>query len=160
MKYVLYTGNSTDYQRLDLLLDAFNYLDKDIHIVFAGDILEKYKIKNNRIHYLGYVKGKELISLMKNAKVLISTRMTEGFPPMKILFYLLTNVPIVATDISCHSSILKRNKDAILCGDNPKDIAKGIMKAINGNLNKENKWEEELSPKLLSERLMQIYQKL
>lgn len=154
--YVLYTGNSADYQRIDLIIDSLAFLPDNFHIVLAGEISKKYYVDDRRIHYTGYVKGRELVGLLQNAKVLISTRMTKGFPPMKIMFYLLTNVPIVATDISCHSMILKDNEDAILCKPQPKEIAAAIMKASGSRINRKDKWRDELDPRIRDQKFKEI----
>jgi glycosyltransferase involved in cell wall biosynthesis len=156
MDYVLYTGNSAPYQRLDLILDSLPHLKKNVHLVFTGEISKEYRREHDRIHYTGALTGRELVGLIKNARVLISTRMADGFPPMKILYYLLAKVPIVATDSTCHSSILTE-KDAILCKPTPQDVALAIEKAIGSNINKGDEWKETLSPLALRKTMQNVY---
>lgn len=106
--YLLYTGNYAEYQGVELLLAAFDRLETDgeLKLVLTGDDTEAPETTNPDVVYTGFVDEKRLADLLFGADVLVSPRQTDGFPPMKMLYYLRTSVPMVVTDRSCHQSVL------------------------------------------------------
>lgn len=131
-RYVLYTGNYAPYQGVQLLLTAFEELefDKPVRLVMTGDPPAKYVVDDPDIVYTGFVDDVRLAELLAGADVLVSPRQTDGFPPMKALYYRRTSAPIVATDRTCHTSILSEVDGVSFVEESPAAFAREIETAL------------------------------
>ena len=106
-KTVLYTGTLHRKFGILHLIDAFRRItDSDIHLVICGigdseaEICEACK-QDSRIEYKGQLKYNEVLSLQKQAAVLVNPRLNnEEFTkysfPSKTMEYLASGVPVVA----------------------------------------------------------------
>jgi glycosyltransferase involved in cell wall biosynthesis len=130
--YVLYTGNYAEYQGVDLLLEAFDRLDTggDVKLVLTGDDTEAPETTNPDVVYTGFVDEARLADLLFGADVLVSPRQTDGFPPMKILYYLRTDVPMVVTDRTCHTSVLGDVDGVTFADETPEAFADALRGAL------------------------------
>lgn len=82
VRYILYIGRLNKTKGIDLLIKVFSEIeDNDLKLLIAGGF-NKYKIKldklirifdrNNKIEFLGTVKGQQKLDLIKNAWVMVS----------------------------------------------------------------------------------------
>lgn len=129
--YVLYTGNYADYQGVELLLRSFELLERECSLVLTGDPPAEYVVDDHSVVYTGYVDESTLARYLQNADVLVSPRRTDGFPPMKVLYYLRCRAPIVATDLRCHRSILEEVAGTIFCDESAEGMADGLREALD-----------------------------
>ncbi len=67
--YYLFVGRLVPYRRLDILIEAFNKLDKPLYIAGSGRDRERLeKLANSNIHFLGFVPDSELPTLVARCK--------------------------------------------------------------------------------------------
>lgn len=139
-QYIVYTGNFAQYQRADLLLESMARLlhdGTDVHLIAAGGGFEAVQPLvrtlgiEDRVIFTGNLTPLEVGQLLSHAAVAVSPRMTEDYPPMKVIGYLAAGVPIVATDWSCHNSILRNGETALLCPPTPEGMAEAIRTILN-----------------------------
>ncbi len=70
--YYLFVGRLVPYRRLDLLIEAFNQLNKPLFIAGSGrDRARLEGLANNNITFLGYVPDEDLPALMARCKAFI-----------------------------------------------------------------------------------------
>lgn len=138
-QYIVYTGNFANYQRADLLLESVAKLKEqeiDFHLIAAGGGFEEVQplVKDldieDRVIFTGNLTPLEVGQLLSHAAVAVSPRMTDDYPPMKVIGYLAAGVPIVATDWSCHNSILSNGETAVLCAPTPDGMAEAIRTVL------------------------------
>ncbi len=140
-KVILYTGNLSRYQGLDMLIDALKLLlktENDVKLVIMGSRPEKNKRElEERITREGLsdniclneVLGDDKAAFMTNADVLVSPRLQGNVGPLKIISYLWSGTPIVATDIQSSRQAVDE-KTAYLSNTTPEDLAEKIMLAL------------------------------
>lgn len=134
---ILYTGNlGLRYGIVDLL-KAFSLIeDSDYQLWFRGngeceaEILQ-YMQNDKRIKLLEKVSRKELLSLEKQAKVLInpvkpSEPFTSYFFPSKTLEYMASGTPTIMYKLSCLPPGYE-NHLYFIDGETPQDIARTIV---------------------------------
>lgn len=135
--YILYTGNYAPYQGVELLLEAFERLLSDgqfaptPQLVLTGEPDDDAVVDHEAIHYVGFVSEQRLATLHQHASVLVSPRLTDGFPPMKILYYLLTDNPIVVTNKSCHTSVLGGHDGVVFADPTPATFADALVEGLS-----------------------------
>jgi glycosyltransferase involved in cell wall biosynthesis len=71
--YYLVVSAFVPYKRIDLVIDAFNGMERDLKIVGDGPLAGKYRrmAANPRISFLGAVESRELRSLYAGARALV-----------------------------------------------------------------------------------------
>ena len=141
-KVILYTGNLSKYQGLNMLIDALKLLLKkrnDIILVIMGSRPEKNKkelqeriLREELVDHilLNEVFGHDKAAFMANSDVLVSPRLKGTYGPLKIVSYLWSGKPIVATDTPSSRQIIDE-KTAYMSNTNPEDLAKKIMMALS-----------------------------
>ncbi len=135
--YILYTGNYAPYQGIDLLIDAFQHLDNgSVRLVMTGNAPEEYVVEDPNVLYTGFVGEPRLADLLYGADVLVSPRQTDGFPPMKMLYYVRTDAPIVATDRMCHRSVLDDVDGVTFAEETPSEFATALEDALSQRPNR------------------------
>lgn len=100
---VVYTGIISKKYSLDILIDAFQYLDDnfELHLYGIGDLVNE--IRNNvfpNIKYFGYLESDKITEIQRNASILINPRQnneiyTRYSFPSKTLEYLSTGNPVI-----------------------------------------------------------------
>lgn len=135
--YVLYTGNYAPYQGVDLLLAAFERLVDELpadadppQLVLTGDAPAEIVVDRADVHFVGFVEEPRLAALLEHAAALASPRLTEGFPPMKINTYRLTDNPLVVTNRGCHTSVLADEDGVYFAEPTPTDLARAMREAM------------------------------
>lgn len=113
----LYVGNLEHYQGIDLLLESFARLERDIpwHLAVIGGVerdVELYRRKTeelglqDRVTFMGPRPLEHLQAYLAQADVLLSPRIKGGNTPLKIYSYMLAGKAIAATDIPSHTQVL------------------------------------------------------
>jgi len=134
-EYLLYIGSSNKRKNLKNLLSAFSQVDiNNLGLKLVGvnieDIDEKYSNFKN-IECLGYVNNKDLIYYYRNAMVLISPSLYEGFG-IPLIEAMVNDCPLLISDIEVYKEV---------CGDGAiyfdpydiKDIRKNIEYFYNNH---------------------------
>ena len=134
---VLYMGNFSSYQGVDLLLDAFARVaskhscarllllggtDRDVAAMKA--LADRLGI-GQRTLFAGHVPPDETPPYFALADVLVSPRRTGTNTPMKIYTYMAAKRPIVATDLPTHTQVLDE-RSAVLVAPAAEVMARGI----------------------------------
>jgi glycosyltransferase involved in cell wall biosynthesis len=140
-KLLLYTGGIGAHGGLDMLLDAFNLLNRDdveLWICGKGDNKKlKDAVKNTKINYLGVVSEEELINISNLAYAFINPRPSNfgnnyyNFPS-KILEYLAYQKIIISTRTAGISPEYE-NALVFIDKENPEELAKMINTVLDYN---------------------------
>lgn len=121
-KLLVYVGNGASYQRVDLIIEMMSQLSAPpsrVTLCLVGPDLESYKesarkIPGADIRFLGPRSGEKLAELLASADVALSPRITENYPPMKVISYFKAGVPVIATDCSAHRTMVKHEVNGLL----------------------------------------------
>jgi len=113
-KYVFTLGRFVEEKGFDLLIRAFNDLDKnDFRLVIAGDAdheipysrnLKKFA-KLNNVVLTGFVRGEELQQLFANAALFVLPSFHEGLP-ISLLEAMSYRLPVLVSDIPANKQVL------------------------------------------------------
>lgn len=133
--YILFVGGRVSYKNFNRLVEAFSFIDKNVHLVCTGksftpeelSLISKYKLQN-RIHNR-FVSDDELNNLYCNALAFIYPSLCEGFG-LPILEAFRCGCPCVISDIQCFHEVAD---GAAIYFDplNVEDIANSIMSLIS-----------------------------
>jgi glycosyltransferase involved in cell wall biosynthesis len=138
---IVYAGNFSAYQGLDLLIEAAVILKSeipDIAIILVGGskfdirplahLIEKNKL-NGTVQLHPRVFRPEVADYLAIADVLVLPRQYGLNAPLKLFEYMTSNKPIVATDIPAHTSLLN-NQSALLVKPEAEALAKGLVRVL------------------------------
>lgn len=172
---LLYVGNLEPYQGIDLLIEGFRLAAAEygaISLVIAGgrrEHIESYeKICEqldiaSRVHFTGPRPLHELKSLLEQADVLVSPRISGNNTPMKLYSYLHAGRPILATNLETHTQVLDSG-NSLLADPAPSAFASGIVRLANDGPLRERlatsarrAAEENYTLPIFRERLLAIY---
>ena len=89
VSYILYLGRISWKKRIDLLLMAMPYINKQFELVIAGNdeegellkltnVLKELQIEN-RVHFVGFIEGLKKVELIKNSSLLVLPSENENF---------------------------------------------------------------------------------
>lgn len=107
-KIVLYTGAVSHGYGIDILLDAFTFIDDENYELWiagignAVDLVINAAKDNSRIKYLGYINDKAKLSLLQQKATMLmcmippENKATQYCFPSKILEYMLSGNPTLA----------------------------------------------------------------
>ncbi len=115
-KLFIYTGNLYWYQGVEYVLQVLSRIKyKNYKFVIIGGnkddierfkkLINKYELKEN-VFFLGTKPLKYLLYYLVQADYLVAPRISSGATPMKIMYYKLTGIPVIASSISSHVEIL------------------------------------------------------
>lgn len=132
----LYVGNLEPYQGIDLLLEGMALLDPDDRVelaVIGGNPVDvaNYQAKATqlglagRTRFLGPKPLADLPHYLVQGDILVSPRLKGNNTPMKVYSYMLSEKPILATDIASHTQVLD-SSCAMLVDRRPNAMADGI----------------------------------
>ena len=140
---ILYIGHSGPYKDIDLLLGAFNILEKKnrrLKLIFAGaahpnypNFLDKYKKINSyeNILFTGYVPEDQLQTLFeKSNAVILPYRMCTGTSGIAHLASSY-GTPIVATDLPEFRELAKEGCGLLISAHRPQALADKIEEIID-----------------------------
>jgi glycosyltransferase involved in cell wall biosynthesis len=138
---VLYSGTFTEYQGIDLFLEAAALLDANAlnpHFVLVGcepGEAEAVRTMARTLEIEGKIRivdrqpRSKIHAYFSMADVLVSPRISGDNVPLKIFDYLAADRPIVATDIPTHRTLLDERM-AVLAAPNPVDLSDGIARVL------------------------------
>ena len=139
---ILYAGSFARYQGLDLLIGAMRLVLAErpwIVLVLVGgsdrEISELRRMAraagvHDNVHFVGKRPPEEIPHFLAAADVLVSPRSRGMNPPAKIVTYMRSGRPIVATDIPAHTAVL-RPDTGFLTEATPEGLAEGIVRALS-----------------------------
>ena len=134
-KILLYTGNLVDWKGVETLAAAAHYLAEDVLIVYVGRVTATMKETllqlgvPERMMFVSeqpyeiiplYQKAADALLLPTSAKTERARLFTS---PIKLFEYLLSGVPIVATDIPSTRAILSDDTAWFAAPDDPQSLA-------------------------------------
>jgi glycosyltransferase involved in cell wall biosynthesis len=131
---VVYTGNFSRYQGLDLLVDAFVIASRrnprlTLACVGAADESDAAQLRDRlpedvrpRAHMRTRVPRPEVPDYLAMADTLVSLRPEGDNAPLKLFEYMASGRPIVATRGAAHEPLLNSER-AFLCDARADDIA-------------------------------------
>jgi len=133
-KFFLFLGRGEVNKRIDLLINAFDNIETDYHLILTIDkdeILPKLKIvieKNKRIHLLGRIPENEKQNLLATAEALILPTDYEAFGivSLEASFY---KKPLLLSELSVFKCILP-NEGVIYFKNNIEDLMEAIKKFL------------------------------
>src|SRR3569833_2545176 len=140
-KLVVYTGSFVALQALDLLIDAIPLvLERVPNTTFllvggTAEEIEALKSQARRLGVLGHVifelslPQSAIPAYLAAADVLVSPRVLGINAPGKLLNYLASGRPVVATDTLVHNQLLTHNS-AILTPPTASGLASGLITAL------------------------------
>lgn len=138
---ILYVGNLAPYQGIDLLVEGFAHAASripDAQLVIVGgdpERIQDYGQRaaklglDERIHFVGRRPLSMLGTLLPQADVLVSPRISGGNTPMKIYSYLDSGRPILATRLPTHTEVLDE-ATAYLVDPEPEALARGLVELL------------------------------
>lgn len=141
----VYTGHLYAWKGIDTMLDAAQFLPRDVMIYCVGGIdddiskFQNFKIKNGRknIIFAGrkphtemphWLCAADVLLLPNSGKEAISRLYTS---PMKMFEYMAAGKPIVASRLQSITEILSEANAELVEADNPRSLAEGIMRLKN-----------------------------
>ena len=145
-KLVLYTGHLYKWKGVETLALASKFLG-GVEIVIVGGIkwyltnFKNFVKKNNlkNILILGYQDYSKIPYYLKAADCLVLTGTKKSktskdyTSPMKMFEYMVSERPIVASDLPSFREVLNQDNSILIEPDNPRALAEGIKKVLNNS---------------------------
>ena len=138
---VVYAGNFSSYQGLDLLIEAAAIIRlemPDILFMLIGGsefdtkpishLVEKHNLDGN-IQLHPRIPRSEVVNYLSIADALVLPRRHGHNTPLKLFEYMTSNKPIVATEIPAHTALLN-SQSAVLVKPTAEALARGLIRVI------------------------------
>lgn len=175
---VMYVGNLERYQGVGLLLESFAIAaaqSPDAVLVIVGGspphirshqaMAERLGIAD-RVVFTGPLPVEALASVLAEADILVSPRLTGNNTPMKIYSYLHSGRPVIATRLYTHTQVLDEEV-ACLVEPEPEAMARGLVELIGSASTRQTLGERgrayvnaHFSPEAFERRLRRFYEPL
>ena len=164
-----------DLKQIDKLIEIFNKLDEQYHfrLLIAGNGSPEYEkylfriaeklINKNKLEFLGYVKGNDLLKLYQASDLFISSSTKEG-GPVSVMNAVACEVPVLCTRVGGVDDIMAEYNAGILV--NPFDYKQWEKELIAVMEGKEVKiLDREIARQYfhwpnIARRFVDIYRKL
>ena len=140
-KYLLYVGDLTSEHQPDLLLKAFERIEKGWKLIIAGNIdtsvqyaIELLAIAMSRqdIIFTNKITGQHLAEIVKNAGLLVvPSGSIELRLPSTMLEAMREGVPVVANDTKIHRELLGKNRGLLFQSGELDSLTTKIQYALN-----------------------------
>ncbi len=132
---IIFVGRLSIEKGVDLLVEAFNKINKNFHLIIIGDGPEKKnlqkKCSNDNVHFLGYLPHKETLEYLKGSDILVQPSRKEGISTT-ILEAMSCKIPIIATKVGGNVELIVNEKTGLLIdSENPKQIVSSITRLMN-----------------------------
>ena len=140
-KMILYTGSFVALQSLDLLIksipEVIKKVPESVFVLVGGNKEEivRLQLLSDKLEVSEYLMllparpQAEMPDFIAACDVLVSPRIKGINPPGKLLSYLNSGKPVVATDCYVHNQLID-SSFAILAEPSPEKLAEGIIKAL------------------------------
>jgi len=147
--YILFVGRLARVKNIDLLIQAMEFIDENVHLVIVGDDGlkakgERRKAKNplpfafcpspnNRIHFLGEISN--VLPIIKNAKTVAIPSFSETLSMVAIEAAALGKTVVHTPNSGCMEIF---GTDGSYCSrtfDDPKAFAESLKKALENPIN-------------------------
>ena len=140
-KIALYTGHLFKWKGVDTLAQASQFLPKNLEVYFIGGTkrdVKKFKLKNSKldVKILGHRPHSEIPFWLKSADVLVLPNTAKEdiskywTSPMKMLEYMASKRPIIASDLPSIREVLNENNSVLVQPDSPETLAQGIQEVL------------------------------
>ncbi|MBC8440366.1 MAG: glycosyltransferase [Deltaproteobacteria bacterium] len=172
--YLIYIGRLSGEKGITTLIQAFGKVDEhNIKLKIVGDgpereCLEDMSKKDNRIQFTGYLSGKELSDVTRNARAIVVPSEWYENAPISILEAFAYGKPVVGARIGGIPEMINEGKDGILFeSGNVDDLAEKITVFLSYSNSRivemgkaaREKAEENYNPVMHYEKLIDVYQK-
>lgn len=139
---ILYAGSFARYQGLDLLIGAMKRVVAErpwmVLVLVGGSDSEIENVRrmaraagvHDNVHFVGKRPPEEMQHFLAAADVLVSPRSRGINPPAKVVTYMRSGKPIVATDIPAHTAVLRPDM-GFLTEATASGLAQGILEALS-----------------------------
>lgn len=136
---LLFLGGFENHKGIETVLEAADYLEKDIEILVAGrmekkeeiELEERLKEKHN-MKYLGLLSENAVIDELRKSHALICASICPETFPTVILHAFNVGVPVVASDCGgCIDLVQDKHVGYLFETGNGKDLAEKIVKLKN-----------------------------
>lgn len=131
-KQVVYVGRLSPEKGFDVLLEAANRIDEDIHLVIVGSGVRELEERAlalaqrlSNFHFLGYKPREETLRIIKGSDLLILPSRIEGLPTV-LLEAMAMKVPIIASRIPGVLDALDESCAVLIEPENPNKLAEAI----------------------------------
>ncbi len=133
-RYILFFGQIKSAKRLDVLIEAMQFIDKDVELIIAGrpwkDDFSKYdkQIKTlkleNKIHkFIRFITDEEREYFMKACDIMVLPY-EEVYQSAALLMAMSYGLAIIASDIPSFKEVIRHNDNGILFESlNSKDLS-------------------------------------
>jgi glycosyltransferase involved in cell wall biosynthesis len=138
---IVYAGNFSAYQGLDLLIEAAAIIRSEIpDIVFIlvggsefdikqiAHLIQNHKL-DGTVQLHSRIHRSNVADYLAVADALVLPRRYGMNTPLKLFEYMTSNKPIVATDIPAHTALLNK-QSALLVKPEAEALAKGLVRVI------------------------------
>jgi glycosyltransferase involved in cell wall biosynthesis len=168
--FALFAGRLTQEKGLQTLIDAWRCLPRNVRLRIVGqgpmyDSLSSQVRDLPNIELLGARPHTDVISLMKEANMLlVPSRWYEGFP-MTVVEAYACGLPVVASDLGSLSSVVEHGKTGLLFpSGSPANLAACVVRLLNNpeeltsmRKNARTAFEHQYSPEPAYKALMNVY---
>ncbi|WP_435168686.1 glycosyltransferase [Paenibacillus glycanilyticus] len=161
---IIFYGGGLDKERgIEILLESLKYITKDFKLIITGK--GKITIDDPRVDFKGFIDYESMLSYMLDADILIQCQLSQhqfgnSSFPSKVFEYMATGNLIISSEVA---DIKDFAGDAFYYyqNDDPKQLAKVIIAALNDDSNTHRKIEtHKLSvdnlPKNIGDKLIGI----
>jgi len=163
-KILVYIGHLEKLKGGNILLDAFKKIREDYpdtYLLLSGKIDKSININQKNVIFRKFSKREEVVLGLNASDVAILPNPSNNFTkycfPYKLIEYMASNVPIVATDVGDVSLVLKKYPGSLCKPNDSKDLAEKIIEKL-GNYKSINysKILKQLTWKKLSDKIDMI----
>lgn len=117
-KQIIFVGRLSKEKGIDLLIELFKILPKEIHLIIVGSGPLESKIKKisqqySNIDLLGYLPKNQLIPLIRGSFALIQPSLAEGISST-ILEAMACKIPIIASNVGGNKELVFNNRNGFL----------------------------------------------
>lgn len=133
IKFV-YLGTLSEKKGIRWMLESFSEVEQDdIELYIAGkgeliDVVKEYCVKDNRIHFVGFLSEKEMNQLLEHMDVLVCPSLWDEPFGRVVLDAYKHAMPVIASNKGALKEIVKNNITGIVVNtENPKELSEAVL---------------------------------